>query len=272
VGTILDKIVETKREEVARAKLFRPLEEMKSSADVAPGPRDFFGAIAAEPARQVHLIAEIKKKSPSAGLIRPDFNPVTIAEIYRAHGATALSVLTDEPYFDGRTEYIEYVKAAVDLPVLRKDFMVEPYQIYESRAAGADAILLIGEVLEPKLLKEMLEIAFELGMTSLIEVHEAETLADLQEVIGFPNDRRGLLGINNRNLKIQQTDLSTTEKLAKNVGSGTILVSESGVKSRQDVQRLIRAGARALLIGETFMKADDIGAKMEEIMGADDQG
>jgi indole-3-glycerol phosphate synthase len=145
--------------------------------------------------------------------------------------------------------------------------MIDEYQIYESRAAGADCVLLIGEVLPPSQLTSMLDLAFELGMTSLIEVHEAETLSGLIETIRFPNDKRSLLGINNRNLKIQKTDLATTEQLAGMAGPGTIVVSESGIKTRADVDRLIAAGARALLIGETFMKSPDIGAKIREVLG-----
>ncbi len=265
MGTILDQIVETKRVEVARAR--RPLAELKAIAADAPPPRDFYAAVAAKPARGVNLIAEIKRKSPSAGLIRADFDPVALAKVYHAAGANALSVLTNEPYFDGRLEFIEQVKTAVELPVLRKDFLIDPYQVYESRAAGADAVLLIGEVLTPQQLRDMLELACELGMTSLIEVHEARTLTGLQGAVGFPNDKRSLLGINNRNLKVQQTDLSTTETLAKMVGKDTVLVSESGIKTHEDVERLIRAGARALLIGETFMRAADIGAKIRELLG-----
>jgi len=267
MGTILDEIVETKRGEVARARRQRALGDVKAAAADAPPPRDFHDAVAGEPVRGVNLIAEIKKKSPSAGLIRPDFDPAALAEIYLASGASALSVLTDEPYFDGRLAFIEQVKAAAPLPVLRKDFMIDAYQIYESRAAGADAVLLIGEVLAPVELSELLDLACELGMTSLIEVHEADTLANLQAVVGFPNAKRSLLGINNRNLKIQQTDLSTTEALAKSVSRGTVLVSESGIKTREDVQRLIKAGARALLIGETFMRAPAVAAKVRELLG-----
>jgi len=267
MGNILDEIVQAKRQAVGRARLARPLEEVRQAALAAPAPRDFFAALSQPPAAfGIHVIAEIKRKSPSAGLIRPDFDPASIARIYHESGASCLSVLTDEPYFDGRLEYIEAVKAAVPLPVLRKDFMIDEYQVYESRAAGADCILLIGEVLPPPQLASMLDLAFELGMTSLIEVHEARTLEGLMATIGFPNNRRSLLGINNRNLKIQQTDLSTTERLAGMAGAGTILVSESGIKTRTDVDRLIVAGARALLIGETFMKAPDIGAKFREVM------
>jgi indole-3-glycerol phosphate synthase len=267
MGTILDEIVETKRAEVARARSERPLEAVIAAAGRAEPPRDFHGAVAAVPIRGVNLIAEIKRKSPSAGLIRPDFDPVELAGVYYRAGASALSVLTDETYFDGRLKFIARVKAAVPLPVLRKDFMIDAYQIYESRAAGADAVLLIGEVLEPRTLHELLEIAFELGMTSLIEVHDAGTLEALQAEIGFPNNRRTLLGINNRDLKVQRTELSTTERLTERVGPGTVIVSESGVKTRADVDRLAAAGARALLIGETFMREPDVAVKIEEVLG-----
>lgn len=267
MSNILEQIVATKREELEAARARVPLGELKARIRDLPAARDFFGAIAAPPPRSVHVIAEIKRKSPSAGLIRPDFDPVALARIYHANAASALSVLTDEPYFDGRLEYIEQVRAAVPLPVLRKDFMIDPYQIYESRAAGADAILLIGEVLRPVELRDLLDLAYELGMTSLVEVHEAVTLEALLPVVPFPNDRRALLGINNRNLKIQKTDLATTEHLAGRVGPGTLLVSESGVRTREDVDRLVRAGARALLIGETFMKSPDVAAKMLEVLG-----
>ncbi len=265
MANILDEIAQAKREEVEAAKASRPLRDLKSAIRDTGPARDFYGALATEPARGVHLIAEIKKKSPSAGLIRQDFDPVAIAKAYRDHSATCLSVLTDRAYFDGRLEYIDQVKAAVELPVLRKDFMVDEYQIYESRAAGADCVLLIGEVLGLAQVHNMLYLACDLGMTSLIEVHEARTLAGLQGVIGFPNNKRSLLGINNRNLKTQETDLSTSETLAPMTGEGTIVVSESGVKTRADVERLKVAGARGLLIGETLMRADDIGAKIEEL-------
>jgi len=268
VSTILDKIVETKRAEVADAKSRRPHAELQAAVRDTPDARDFYGTIAAPPKHGIHLIAEIKKKSPSAGLIRPDFDPTTIAQTYHASGASCISVLTDKPYFAGQLEYIEQVKSAVPLPVLRKDFIIDAYQLYQSRAAGADCVLLIGEVLPPSILSELLDLAYELGMTSLIEVHEPQTLADLQTAIGFPNNKRSLLGINNRNLKIQQTDLTTTETLATQIGEGTLLVSESGIQTREDVKRLIKANARALLIGETFMKSPDIGAKIKELLGA----
>jgi len=267
LATILDQIVETKRAELVCRQQARPLADVRQAAAAVPPPRDFYAALAAEPARGVHLIAEIKRKSPSAGLIRPDFDLLAIARSYRAAGASAVSVLTDEPYFDGRLDFIEQVKAAIPLPILRKDFLIDAYQIYESRAAGADAVLLIGEVLEPALLAELADLAFTLGMSSLIEVHSLETWSQLQRVIRFPNDRRSLLGINNRNLTIQKTDLATTERLAGMVPTGTLLVSESGIACAADVQRLVRAGARALLVGETLMRATDIEAAVTELFG-----
>lgn len=265
MGNILDQIVATKRLEVSAARARTPLADVQSAARDAAPPRDFHAAIAAPAPRGIHLIAEIKKKSPSAGLIRPDFDPIELARIYHRHGASALSVLTDAQYFDGRLDYIAAVRAAVPLPVLRKDFMIDPYQLYEARAAGADAILLIGEVLPVSQLRDMLHTACGIGLTSLIEVHEQETLERLLEVLPFPNSYRSLLGINNRNLKIQQTDLATTERLVRLVGDGTLLVSESGVKTRADVLRLQAAGAAALLIGETFMRSPDMGAKIDEL-------
>lgn len=267
MANILDQIIQTKRAEVAAAKARRSFAEVQSAAADAAPARDFYAAVARPSPRGVRLIAEIKKRSPSAGLIRPDFDPVTLARVYHTHGADALSVLTDEAYFEGRLEYIEQVKSAVPIPVLRKDFMIDAYQIYESRAAGADAILLIGEVLAPSLLRDLLDLAYELGMSSLIEVHESQTLEALQRVISFPNDRRSLLGINNRDLKVQCTDLAATERLAGRVGPGTVLVSESGIQTRADVRRLIAAGAHGLLIGETFMRSPDIGACMAELLG-----
>lgn len=267
MGNILDQIVRTKHGEVAAAKQLRPLDQVRAAAQAAPPPRDFYGRIASPAPLGIHVIAEIKRKSPSAGLIRPDFDPVALARIYHDCGASALSVLTDETYFDGRLAYLEQVRAAVPLPVLRKDFMVNPYQIYEARAAGADAILLIGEVLAPGELSEMLDLACSLGMTSLIEVHEETTLERLLERVPFPNGRRSLLGINNRNLKLQKTDLATTETLGRKAGTGTLLVAESGVKSRQDVERMRAAGASAILIGETLMRSDDISAKFAELFG-----
>ncbi|MFH1419650.1 MAG: indole-3-glycerol phosphate synthase TrpC [Planctomycetota bacterium] len=264
MSTILASIVETKRVEVAAARRDRPVEEVEAAARAAPAPRDFYAAVTA-PTGPIGLIAEIKKASPSAGLIRRDFDPVVIARIYERSGAAALSVLTDETYFSGRLAYVQTVKDVVSLPILRKDFIVDSYQVFESRAAGADAILLITEVLSVETIASFISIAGELGMAALLEVHDAEQLENVRGLISA--HRRVILGINNRDLHRQRTDLRTTEDLAPRLSSGTPFVAESGIKTRSDVLRLQRAGATALLIGETFMRAADIGAKVRELMG-----
>lgn len=265
MGTILDRIVETKRAEVAAAKTARPIEELRAATIGLPRPRNLYAALAADPPRNAHLIAEIKKASPSAGLIRADFDPVAIAKTYHDAGATALSVLTDRDYFQGELDFIRRVREAVPLPVLRKDFLVDEYQVYESRAAGADAILLIASILTPQQIMDMLILAAELNLTTLVEVHDADELLRVRSLIGFPHGRYSLLGINNRDLKTQTIDLGTFTRLAEMAKPGTILVAESGIRTADDVRRLSRAGARAVLIGETFMHAPDIGAKVREL-------
>jgi indole-3-glycerol phosphate synthase len=268
MGTILDQIVQTKRREVAIASRRRPVEQVRAVIAETPGPRNFYSAIAAEPPWGIHLIAEIKQASPSAGLIRPDFDPVKIAKTYDQAGASALSVLTDATYFGGRLDFIEQVKQVSSLPVLRKDFIIDPYQVYESRAGGADAILLIADILTPQKLIDLLILAGELNLTSLIEVHQADTLLQMRSVVGFPHQRYSLLGINNRDLRTQQVDIETTLRLADMLDDDTLLVSESGIKTRDDVLRLQRAGARAVLIGETLMRAADISAKIRRLFEA----
>jgi len=262
MGTILDGIVRTKRAEVQAAKQDRPLATLFREMPDAPPPRDFYAAVAA-PASRPRLIAEIKKASPSAGLIREDFDPVGIARTYEQSGADALSVLTDATYFAGRLDFIAQVKRAVSLPVLRKDFIVDEYQVFESRAADADAILLIAEVLSPAQIESLSEMACRLGMASLVEVHTADSLRALLPILSA--ERRTLLGINNRDLHAQRTDLEMTVRLSAQLPPGTPFVSESGVRSREDVERLREAGASALLIGETFMRAPNIAAKMREL-------
>lgn len=263
---ILDRIVETKKSEVMRAKTRRPVNELKRQIANIPAAMDFYGLIAAPPPYGVHLIAEIKRRSPSAGLIRPDFDAEQIAQDYFAAGASALSIVTDEVFFEGRLEFIELVKELVPLPVLRKDFIIDPYQIYESRAAGADCILLIGEVLTPEAARDMLDISWDLGMSTLIEVHEPHTLEALAREIEFPNEKRCLLGINNRDLKTQKIDLDTTSRLAGMVGAGTVVVSESGIRTRADVETVIAAGARAILVGETLMRSGSITQAAKELL------
>lgn len=265
MGTILDQIVQTKRREVAIASRQRPVDQLQAVIAQTPRPRNFYSAIAAQPPWGIHLIAEIKQASPSAGLIRPDFDPVQIAKTYHQAGASALSVLTDTTYFRGRLEFIEQVKQVSSLPVLRKDFIIAPYQVYESRAAGADAILLIADILTPQKLIDLLILANELNLTSLIEVHQADTLMQIRSVVGFPHRRYSLLGINNRDLRTQRVDIATTLRLVDMLDDDTLLVSESGIKTRDDVLRLQRAGARAVLIGETLMRAADISAKIHQL-------
>src|SRR6185436_8826032 len=206
--------------------------------------------------KKLNLIAEIKKASPSAGVIRADFDPVAIAKTYADNGADALSVLTDEKYFQGKLEYIHRVRDAVRLPVLRKDFIIDPYQVYESRAAGADAILLIAEALQVNELIDLQILATELNMTCLIEVHDMDNLIRVRDrVIGFPHRSYSLLGINNRDLRTFKTDLGTTLRMAELVEDRNVLVSESGIHTRQDLAKLADAGIRAVLVGESLMRS-----------------
>lgn len=262
-GTILDMIVETKRGEVQRAKSQVPLNRLKEIISHSTPPRDFYGSLCRSTA-SLHVIAEIKKASPSAGLIRPDFDPVSIAGSYEAGGATALSVLTDETYFQGRNEFISMVKGASKLPVLRKDFVIDEYQVHESRAIGADAILLIAAIVSDANLDAWSRLAFELGMSSLVEVHNADELRRVQPFIS--PQRRAILGINNRDLKIQRTDLTTTSKLAAVLAPGTSFISESGIKSFEDMTQMKAAGAMGVLVGESLMKSDNPGEKLKELI------
>ena len=264
IGTILETIVETKRGEVAEAKRVRPVAELRDAVARVDPPRDFYAAIVGGDSG-IRLIAEIKKSSPSAGLIREDFDPVAIARIYESAGASALSVLTDRTYFSGDLSFVEVVRRAVGLPVLRKDFIVDEYQVVESRAAGADAILLIVGVLSVGQIEAWSATAAGFGMTTLIEVHNAEQCRTILGLIG--EDRRCLLGINNRDLRIQKTDIGNTARVAEGLPSGTPFVAESGIKTREDVLRLQQDGARALLIGETFMRAPDIAAEVHRLLG-----
>ena len=272
MSTLLDKIVNTKREEIAERRQSRPLEALKEEIAAQGRPRNFFHAVTHKPAgpgaKPLNLIAEVKKASPSAGVIRADFDPVQVAEIYAANGADALSVLTDEQYFQGRLEYIHAIRDAVKLPVLRKDFIIDPYQVYESRAAGADAILLIAECLEMSQLIDLQILATEMHMTVLIEVHDMDNLIRVRDrLIGFPHKSYSLLGINNRDLRTFKTDLGTTLRLAELVEDRSVLVSESGIHTRADIQKLAAAGVSAVLVGESLMRSQDIGAKVRELFG-----
>ncbi len=262
---ILARIVADKRDEIAAARQARPLEAVRDAALAAEPPRNFFKAVT-HPARTLRVIAEIKKASPSAGLIRADFNPVALARAYHTHGAAAISCLTDAKYFQGRLEYIAQIKQAVPLPVLRKDFIVDAYQVYEARAAGADAILLIAECLHEPQMLDLLILATELKMTTLIEVHDFESLVQVKSHVGFPHPSYQLLGINNRNLRTMTTDLGHTLDLLGEVPDKSILVSESGIRTHEDIKRLQRAGVFRVLVGEHLMKQRDPGQALHQLI------
>ncbi len=237
VGNILDQIIAHKREEIARAKTEVPEQQLITEAAQSPRPRNFFKAIT-QPARTVNVIAEIKKASPSAGLIRPDFDPVDIARRYHEAGAAAISCLTDVRFFQGDLAYLDAIKQAVPIPVLRKDFIIDPYQIYESRARGADAVLLIAECLSEAMLIDLMILASEQQLTTLLEVHDMDALLRVRPHVGFPHAGYCLLGINNRDLRTMTTDLNHTLRLIDLVEDTSILVSESGIRTHDDVKNL----------------------------------
>jgi indole-3-glycerol phosphate synthase len=270
MSTILDQIIETKRQEVAERSTRISIDELKETIATLGRPRNFFHAVSKPPAhkRPVNLIAEVKKASPSAGVIRENFDPVEIAKEYFEAGADALSVLTDEKYFQGHLDYIHAVRDAVKLPVLRKDFIIDPYQVYESRAAGADAILLIAECLSTSQMVDFQILATELHLTVLIEVHDLDNFMRVRDhVIGFPHKSYSLLGINNRDLRTFKTDLGNTLRMSELVEDRSVLVSESGINTHADVKKLAEAGVRGILVGESLMKSRDIGLKVRELMG-----
>lgn len=256
---VLDVIVARKRQEVAEARMLRPESLLEDEAGLAEPPRGFADAIFNNPG--VALIAEVKKASPSAGLIRAEFDAVGIARVYENHGATCLSVLTDEHFFQGHLNDMRAVRAAVSLPVLRKEFIIDRYQILEARAAGADCILLIAECLEQNLLADLYGYARELGMDVLIELYEPE---NLERVLSL-NPR--LVGVNNRNLKTMVTDLDHTIRLAKQIPASVMLVGESGIRTHEDLLRLKDAGVKAVLVGESLMKQQNIGTAVNALLG-----
>jgi indole-3-glycerol phosphate synthase len=265
LANILEKIIADKKAQVSRLKLLRPLDELKEQIQQLPKCRNFYKAVTGPNRRGINVIAEVKKASPSAGLIRADFDPVQIARIYQTCGADAISVLTDEQYFQGRLEYVQQVHSAVEVPVLRKDFIIDPWQIYESRAAGADAILLIAEALKPGELMDMLILAAEMTLTVLLEVHGADMLLAVRSLIGFPKKGYSMLGINNRDLSTMQVDINTTGRLAGLLDNTNELVAESGIKTRADVEKLKTIGVRAVLIGQTLCQSSDIESKFREL-------
>ena len=254
MADILDKIVAVKREEVAAASAKKPLALVRADAESRVLTRDVVGAMRAKiTAGQAAVIAEIKKASPSKGVLRADFIPADIAQTYAEHGAACLSVLTDKQFFQGQVDYLKQARASCPLPVLRKDFMVDAYQIYESRAMGADAILLIAACLDDAQMKDFEAIALGLDMAVLVEVHDA---TELERALKL---KTPLVGINNRNLKTFEVSLDTTLTLKREVPADRLLVCESGIHTRDDVLRMAAAGVNAFLVGEAFMRAADPG-------------
>lgn len=260
--TILDKIIATKREEIAQAKAALPIERLRDSLAAAPPARDFFAALAAS-SPSIKLIAEVKKASPSQGVIRADFDPVAIARTYEMAGATCLSVLTDETYFQGSLAYLRQIRAAVQLPLLRKDFILDTYQLVEARAAGADAVLLIAECLDDCNLRKLHNEAIDLGLTPLVEFYEP---ANLPRVLAAGAQ---LIGVNNRDLRSFAVDLGHTIRLRNQVPLDCVLVAESGIHTRADVLRLQEAGVDAMLVGESLMRENDIAAAVRRLLTSD---
>jgi indole-3-glycerol phosphate synthase len=257
-ATILDEILDWKRIEVAQHKQAQSLSVVCDAALAAPPPRDLAAALRAA---GVSLIAEIKRASPSRGLLHPDLDPAAQATAYEAHGAAAISVLTDERFFQGTLDDLRAVRQAVDLPVLRKEFVLEPYQVYQARAAGADAVLLIVAALDDANLRSLYDLVYELGMSALVEVHDE---IELERALALcPR----ILGINNRNLHTFEVSLDITARLSQAVPPDTVLVAESGIHAAADVERLADLGVHGMLVGESLVRAPDVGAKIRELTG-----
>ena len=250
----LEEICATKREEVAARKAARSLADLETAAGTQTAPRGFRAALERAQQGGFGLIAEIKKASPSKGLIRDEFQPASHARAYAAGGAACLSVLTDAPYFQGHEDYLIEARAACDLPVLRKDFMVDPWQVAEARAIGADAILIIVAALDDGAMGEIEAAAIERGMDVLVEVHDE---AEMERATRL---RSRLIGVNNRDLKTFTTDLAVTERLSRLAPEGTLLVGESGIATHDDCRRLAEAGVRSFLVGESLMRQADVEA------------
>ncbi len=258
--TVLSRIIDRKHQEVAERTALRPLAVLREEIAQASAPRGFVDAMAAKlAANESAVIAEIKKASPSKGVIREDFHPADIARSYEQGGAACLSVLTDADFFQGSEAYLQAARAACQLPVIRKDFIVDPYQVYEARAIGADCILLIVAALDDERMAQLNALAIELGMDVLIEVHNA---AELQRALPLGNR---LIGINNRNLHNFETSLDNTFSLLEQIGSERIVVTESGIHSAEDVAAMRDHGVDAFLVGEAFMRAEQPGQRLAEL-------
>jgi indole-3-glycerol phosphate synthase len=259
VQTILDKIVATTRQTIAADKALVSPERLAAEVKDAPPARDFHAALAA--GAEVRLIAEVKRASPSAGLIREDFDPVEIAKIYAASGAACISVLTDKPFFQGDLDFLRRIRKEVDVPLLRKDFIVDPYQLLQARAAGADCVLLIAECLSPDELKRLHDEAVGLGMQTLIELYDVENL----DAVLATGTR--LVGVNNRDLRTFKTDLRHTLRLRQMIPADRLVVGESGIATRDDVRLLAGGGVKAILVGESLMRKPDIAAAVKALIG-----
>lgn len=260
---ILDEILRHKAEEVEAARQAAPLAELRARvAALEDQPRGFARALKDNcGSGWTTIIAEVKKGSPSKGVIRPDFDPVEVAETYEANGAACLSVLTDERFFLGHLRYLSLIREQVRLPLLRKDFLCDPYQLWEARAGGADAVLLIAAALDLHQLRDFAALAGELGLDVLLEVHDER---ELEVALQVPVE---LIGINNRDLRTFVTDLGVTERLVPLIPGDRFVVAESGIRDRQDILRLRQAGAGAFLVGESLMREADFGAKLRELIG-----
>lgn len=261
MSNVLDNICERKRLHVAERKKLFPLEDIKALASLQPAPRGFIKALKEKAKDGPALIAELKKASPSKGLIRADFDPAGIAAAYESGGAACLSVLTDEPYFQGRDEYLKIVKAASKLPVLRKDFMIDPYQIFESRALGADCILLIMAALDDALARQLYNFAKDLGMDVLVEIHDEE---ELQRALALSPE---MIGVNNRSLKTLEVDIRTSHDFSEKIPPETLKIAESGLSGYAEISALRAAGYAGFLVGESLMRQPDIGAAVRSLLG-----
>jgi indole-3-glycerol phosphate synthase len=262
VPDILARILDWKRQEVAIARQALPLAELRQRSTTLPPTRGLLQALQAQPDQKPRIIAEIKKASPSAGLIRADFDPVAIARIYERHGAAAISVLTDNKFFQGELQFLAAVRQQVQVPLLRKDFVIDPYQLYEARWYGADAVLLIAAALDVPQLVDLAALSQEIGLEPLVEVH---TAAELEKALACSGR---IIGINNRDLHTFHTDVATTLGLLQHIPPGYLVVSESGLKDHATMAHLAAHGVAAFLIGESLMREVDIGAKLDELRGA----